>query len=74
MRPQLNFATEFLAEEAIARAKQLDEHYQRTGKLVGPLVREALATLPRYVKDNLICSAWRSDQREGARRVQEQDV
>jgi len=35
---QLNFATEFLADEAIARAKELDAHFQRTGKLVGPLV------------------------------------
>ncbi|KAJ5571881.1 hypothetical protein N7535_005541 [Penicillium sp. DV-2018c] len=33
----LNFATEFLADEAVARAKELDEYYQRTGKLVGPL-------------------------------------
>lgn len=39
MYAQLNFATEFLADEAIARAKELDEYYQRTGKLVGPLVR-----------------------------------
>jgi hypothetical protein len=35
---QLNFATEFMADEAIARAKELDEYYRRTGKLVGPLV------------------------------------
>ncbi|KAJ5810410.1 uncharacterized protein N7503_002628 [Penicillium pulvis] len=33
----LNFATEFLADEAVARAKELDAHFQRTGKLVGPL-------------------------------------
>ncbi|CAI7572400.1 unnamed protein product [Penicillium manginii] len=33
----LNFATEFLAEEAIARAKELDEFYKTTGKLIGPL-------------------------------------
>ncbi|KAJ5580029.1 uncharacterized protein N7459_006014 [Penicillium hispanicum] len=33
----LNFATEFMAEEAIARAKELDTYYQQTGKLVGPL-------------------------------------
>ncbi|OJJ46392.1 hypothetical protein ASPZODRAFT_132487 [Penicilliopsis zonata CBS 506.65] len=33
----LNFATEFMAERAISRAKQLDEHYKQTGKLVGPL-------------------------------------
>ncbi|OGE48730.1 hypothetical protein PENARI_c026G06386 [Penicillium arizonense] len=33
----LNFATEFMADEAIARAKELDEYYRRTGRLVGPL-------------------------------------
>jgi hypothetical protein len=35
---QLNFATEFMADEAIARAKELDEYYRRTARLVGPLV------------------------------------
>ncbi|GLB01684.1 hypothetical protein AtubIFM57258_000094 [Aspergillus tubingensis] len=34
----LNFATEFLTDRAIGRAKELDEYYRRTGKLVGPLV------------------------------------
>ncbi|THC99202.1 hypothetical protein EYZ11_001290 [Aspergillus tanneri] len=33
----LNFATEFMAEKAISRARELDEYYKRTGKLVGPL-------------------------------------
>ncbi|EXJ81134.1 hypothetical protein A1O3_07422 [Capronia epimyces CBS 606.96] len=33
----LNFATEFMADEAIARAKELDAYYEKTGKLVGPL-------------------------------------
>ncbi|EXJ79376.1 hypothetical protein A1O3_08878 [Capronia epimyces CBS 606.96] len=33
----LNFATEFLAEEAIARAKELDRIFHETGKIVGPL-------------------------------------
>ncbi|KAJ5156795.1 hypothetical protein N7492_009598 [Penicillium capsulatum] len=33
----LNFATEFLADEAVARAKELDRYFQQTGKLVGPL-------------------------------------
>ncbi|KAJ5175366.1 amidase [Penicillium canariense] len=33
----LNFATEFLADEAIARAQELDKHYKQTGQLVGPL-------------------------------------
>lgn len=27
-----------MAEEAIARAKELDEYFRRTGNLVGPLV------------------------------------
>jgi hypothetical protein len=27
-----------MAEEAISRAKELDEYYRRTGRLVGPLV------------------------------------
>lgn len=35
---QLNFATEFMADEAITRAKELDDYYRRTGRLVGPLV------------------------------------
>jgi hypothetical protein len=37
---QLNFATEFMADEAIARAKELDAYYKKTGKLVGPLVSD----------------------------------
>ncbi|KAI7494486.1 fatty-acid amide hydrolase [Hortaea werneckii] len=34
---QLNFATEFLSNEALARADELDEYFARTGKLAGPL-------------------------------------
>ncbi|KAL3475281.1 amidase signature domain-containing protein [Aspergillus californicus] len=33
----LNFATEFMTEKAISRAKDLDNYYKKTGKLVGPL-------------------------------------
>ncbi|KAL4869380.1 hypothetical protein BDV12DRAFT_196430 [Aspergillus spectabilis] len=33
----VNFATEFMAEKAISRAKELDKHYKETGILVGPL-------------------------------------
>lgn len=33
-----------MADEAIARAKEHDEYYRRTGKLVGPLV--SLYTYP----------------------------
>lgn len=34
---QTNFATQFLADEAIARAKELDKAFKETGKIVGPL-------------------------------------
>ncbi|KAK6002561.1 hypothetical protein QM012_001311 [Aureobasidium pullulans] len=33
----LNFATEFLTEEALETAKALDKHFESTGKLIGPL-------------------------------------
>ncbi|OQU99866.1 hypothetical protein CLAIMM_05439 [Cladophialophora immunda] len=33
----LNFATEFMVDDALARAAELDAHYKTTGKLVGPL-------------------------------------
>jgi amidase len=37
---QLNFAIEFMADEAIERAKELDAYYKETGKLMGPLVSD----------------------------------
>lgn len=33
----LNFATEFLVDDALARAAELDAHFKTTRKLVGPL-------------------------------------
>ncbi|KAF6811379.1 fatty-acid amide hydrolase [Colletotrichum musicola] len=33
----VNFATEFMVEDALAAAAELDKHFQATGKLVGPL-------------------------------------
>lgn len=33
----LNFATEFLTDEALTRAAELDAHFKETGKIVGPL-------------------------------------
>lgn len=33
----LNFATEFMVEEVLGRAAELDAHFKSTGKLVGPL-------------------------------------
>lgn len=34
---QLNYATEFMAEEALAQARALDAHFRSTGKIIGPL-------------------------------------
>jgi Asp-tRNA(Asn)/Glu-tRNA(Gln) amidotransferase A subunit family amidase len=33
----LNFATEFMVEDALSAAAELDAHFKATGKLVGPL-------------------------------------
>ncbi|EOO00288.1 putative fatty-acid amide hydrolase protein [Phaeoacremonium minimum UCRPA7] len=33
----VNFATEFMIEEALATATELDEYFKTTGKLKGPL-------------------------------------
>ncbi|KAE8148409.1 amidase [Aspergillus avenaceus] len=33
----LNFATEFIADDAISKAKELDAYFKKTGKLIGPL-------------------------------------
>ncbi|RDW59861.1 fatty-acid amide hydrolase [Coleophoma cylindrospora] len=33
----LNFATEFMTEDALTRAAELDAHFKTTGKIVGPL-------------------------------------
>lgn len=33
----LNYATEFMAEDALAQARALDAHFRSTGKVVGPL-------------------------------------
>lgn len=33
----LNFATEFMVEETLSRAEELDAYFKETGKLVGPL-------------------------------------
>ncbi|KAJ9144699.1 Amidase [Pleurostoma richardsiae] len=37
MQQLTNFATEFLTEDALARADELDEYFKSTGKLIGPL-------------------------------------
>lgn len=33
----LNYATEFMAEEAISMARKLDSYFQSTGRVIGPL-------------------------------------
>lgn len=33
----LNFAVEFIVDDALTRAAELDEHFKSTGKIVGPL-------------------------------------
>ena len=33
----LNFATEFMVDETLSKAAELDKHYKETGKIVGPL-------------------------------------
>lgn len=44
----VNCVTEFLPEEALTRAAELDDHYAKTGKTVGPL-----HGLPISVKDHI---------------------
>ncbi|KAE8348961.1 amidase signature domain-containing protein [Aspergillus coremiiformis] len=53
----LNFATEFLAENAIARAKELDAHYKRTGKVVGPLHGVPISVKEHIGMKNRTCNA-----------------
>ncbi|OJJ33190.1 hypothetical protein ASPWEDRAFT_115060 [Aspergillus wentii DTO 134E9] len=53
----LNFATEFLADKAIARAKELDRHYKRTGKLVGPLHGVPISVKEHIGMKGLTCNA-----------------
>ncbi|KAF7591333.1 hypothetical protein BBP40_001657 [Aspergillus hancockii] len=53
----LNFATEFLAEPAIARAKELDEYYQRTGELIGPLHGVPISVKEHIGMKNRTCNA-----------------
>jgi hypothetical protein len=56
-----------MADEAIARAKELDEHYRRTGRLIGPLVGPPLDVPPIEIDRLMIwLIAWRSDQCQGA--------
>ncbi|KAG9236176.1 amidase signature domain-containing protein [Amylocarpus encephaloides] len=61
----LNFATEFMAEEAIARAKELDEYKKKTGKLIGPLHGVPISVKEHIGLKGRICNtgyvAWTSN-------------
>ncbi|KNG83128.1 glutamyl-tRNA(gln) amidotransferase subunit A [Aspergillus nomiae NRRL 13137] len=61
----LNFATEFMADKAIARAKELDAYYRRTGKLVGPLHGVPISVKEHIGIKGLTCNggyvAWVND-------------
>jgi amidase len=63
---QTNFATEFLADEAIARAKELDAIFKETGKTVGPLhgipisVKEHVALKGKRCNAGFV--AWVNDE------------
>lgn len=45
---QTNFVTEFLSDEALARADELDAHFASTGNLIGPL-----HGIPMSVKEHI---------------------
>ncbi|KAB8231082.1 amidase signature domain-containing protein [Aspergillus alliaceus] len=53
----LNFATEFMAEKAIVRARELDAYYKRTGKLVGPLHGVPISVKEHIGIKDLTCNA-----------------
>ncbi|KAF7341532.1 Amidase domain-containing protein [Mycena venus] len=51
----LSCLTDFFLDEALERAKQLDDHYEQTGKLVGPL-----HGLPVSIKDHMDIAGHKS--------------
>ncbi|PKY05612.1 fatty-acid amide hydrolase [Aspergillus campestris IBT 28561] len=53
----LNFATEFMADRAIARAKELDRYYQQTGRVVGPLHGVPISVKEHIQVKNRTCNA-----------------
>ncbi|PLN76968.1 amidase signature domain-containing protein, partial [Aspergillus taichungensis] len=53
----LNFATEFMADRAIARAKELDQYYQQTGRVVGPLHGVPISVKEHIEVKDRICNA-----------------
>ncbi|PYH47216.1 amidase [Aspergillus saccharolyticus JOP 1030-1] len=61
----LNFATEFLADRAISRARELDQYFKDTGKLVGPLHGVPISVKEHIGIKDLTCNggyvAWVDD-------------
>ncbi|KAH6683380.1 fatty-acid amide hydrolase [Halenospora varia] len=51
----LNFATEFMIDDALEDAKKLDEHFRRTGKVVGPLHGVPISVKEMVHFKNRIC-------------------
>lgn len=54
---QTNFATEFLADAAISRAKELDDIFRKTGKIVGPLHGVSVSVKEHIGVKGRICNA-----------------
>lgn len=54
-----NCLTEFSPQQAIAQAKALDDDFEKTGKLVGPLHGMPMAVKDiMHVKDSVVTMAW----------------
>lgn len=53
----LNFATEFMVDRALARAAELDAHFQATGKLMGPLHGVPISVKEHVGIKGLTCNA-----------------
>ncbi|KAL2862797.1 amidase signature domain-containing protein [Aspergillus lucknowensis] len=53
----VNFVTEFMVEEALDRAAELDDYFKATGKLVGPLHGVPISVKEHVGLKNRICHA-----------------
>lgn len=53
----LNFATEFMVEDALKRAAALDSHYESTGQLLGPLHGVPISVKEHVGLKGRVCNA-----------------
>ncbi|KAE8419758.1 amidase signature domain-containing protein [Aspergillus pseudocaelatus] len=53
----INFATEFLAESALAQARRLDQIFKETGKIVGPLHGVPISAKEHVGMKGRVCNA-----------------